>query len=124
MIRIGGLGPLSLPGIPWAGRELQDGMALAVKQLNDMGGVLGKSLTLLFEDTHGHPEVGVTAVERLLEKQVHAFAGEFHSVVADAIVEPVQLSGLPFVCASATLDTITTRRLSCVFRLAPPQSYG
>jgi ABC-type branched-subunit amino acid transport system substrate-binding protein len=99
-------------------------MALAVKHLNDMGGVLGTSLTLLFEDTHGRPEAGVTAVERLRGKQVHAFAGEFHSVVADAIVEPVQHSGLPFVCASATLDTITTRRLSCVFRLAPPQSYG
>ncbi|MGH8103638.1 MAG: ABC transporter substrate-binding protein, partial [bacterium] len=124
VIRIGGLGPLSLPGIPWAGRELQDGMALAVKHLNDMGGVLGKSLTLLFEDTHGRPEAGVTAVERLLGKQIHAFAGEFHSVVADTIVELVQQSGVPFVCASATLDTITTRRLSCVFRLAPPQSYG
>ena len=44
MIRIGGLGPLSSPGIPWAGRELQDGMALAVKQLNDSGGVLGRPL--------------------------------------------------------------------------------
>ncbi len=124
MIRIGGLGPLSLPGIPWAGRELQDGMALAVKHLNDMGGVLGKSLTFLFEDTHGRPQAGVTAVERLLGKQVHAFAGEFHSVVADAIIELVQRSGLPFVCASATLDAITARRLSCVFRLAPPQSHG
>jgi len=124
MIRIGGLGPLSLPGIPWAGRELQDGMALAVKQLNDMGGVLGKSLTLLFEDTSGHPEAGVTAVERLLGKRVHAFAGEFHSVVADAIIELTQRSGLPFVCASVTLDAITARRLSFVFRLAPPQSYG
>jgi len=60
MIRIGGLGPLSLPGIPWAGRELQDGMALAVKQLNDSGGVLGRPLALLFEDTSGHPEAGVT----------------------------------------------------------------
>jgi ABC-type branched-subunit amino acid transport system substrate-binding protein len=124
VIRIGCLGPLSAPGIPWAGRELQDGMSLAVKHLNDMGGVLGKSLTLLFEDTHGRPEAGITAVERLLGKQVHVFAGEFHSAVATAIVELVQHSGLPFVCASATLDAITTRRLSCVFRLAPPQSYG
>jgi len=29
VIRIGGLGPLTLPGIPWAGRELKDGMSLA-----------------------------------------------------------------------------------------------
>jgi ABC-type branched-subunit amino acid transport system substrate-binding protein len=124
VIRIGGLGPLSLPGISWAGRELQDGMALAVKHLNDVGGVLGKSLMLLFEDTCGRPRAGVTAVERLLGKQVHAFASEYHSVVADAIIGPVQRSGLPFVCASATLDAITARRLSFVFRLAPPQSYG
>ena len=65
MIRIGGLGPLTLPGIPWAGRELKDGMSLAVQQLNGSGGVLGRQLTLLFEDTHGRPEAGVAAVERL-----------------------------------------------------------
>jgi ABC-type branched-subunit amino acid transport system substrate-binding protein len=99
-------------------------MALAVKHLNDTGGILGRPLALIFEDTHGLPDAGIAAVERLLEKQVHAFAGEFHSVVADAIVKPIQDSGYPFVCASATLDNITTRRLSCVFRLAPPQSYG
>jgi len=124
VIRIGGLGPLTLPGISWAGRELKDGMSLAVQQLNHSGGVLSRQLTLLFEDTHGRPEAGVAAVEKLLGEQVHAFAGEFHSVVADAVVEPVQRSGLPFVCASATLDNITERRLGFVFRLAPPQSYG
>lgn len=124
MIRIGGLGPLTLPGIPWAGREHKDGMSLAVQQLNGSGGVLGSQLTLLFEDTHGRPEAGMAAVERLLGESVHALAGEFHSVVADAIVESVQRSGLPFVCASATLDDITARRLDFVFRLAPPQSYG
>ena len=30
----------------------------------------------------------------------------------------------PFLCASATMDSVTARRLSVVFRLAPPQSYG
>ena len=124
IIRIGGLGPLTLPGIAWAGRELRDGMSLAVQQLNDSGGVLGRQLTLIFEDTQGRPEAGVAAVESLLGENVHALAGEFHSVVADAMVESVQRSGLPFVCASATLDDITSRRLDCVFRLAPPQSYG
>lgn len=123
-LRIGGLGPLTLPGLPWAGRELRDGMSLAVQQLNGLGGVMGRRLTLLFEDTHGRREPGVAAVERLFEKSAHALAGEFHSVVANAIVEQVERRGLPFVCASATLDDITTRRLGFVFRLAPPQSYG
>jgi ABC-type branched-subunit amino acid transport system substrate-binding protein len=123
-IRIGGLGPLTLPGLSWAGHELKHGMTLAVEQINGSGGVLGKPLTLLFEDTQGRPEVGVAAVEKLLGEQVHFFAGEFHSVVADAMVQSMQRSGLPFLCASATMDSITARRLSVVFRLAPPQSYG
>lgn len=123
-IRIGGLGPLSPPGIGWAGRELRDGMGLAAQQINEAGGVLGRPLRLLFEDTMGTPAAGVAAVKRLLREGVHALAGEFHSVVADALLEPVQRAGLPFVCASATLDAITTRRLPLVFRVAPPQSYG
>jgi ABC-type branched-subunit amino acid transport system substrate-binding protein len=123
-IRIGGLGPLTLPGVPWAGRELKDGMTLAVEAFNSSGGVRGRPLALLFEDTQGRPEAGVAAVERLLGEGVHAIAGEFHSMVADAIVEPVQRCGLPFVCASATLDDITARRLDRVFRLAPAQSHG
>lgn len=45
-------------------------------------------------------------------------------MVADAIVEQIQQAGIPFVCASATLDAITARRLDCVFRIAPAQSYG
>jgi ABC-type branched-subunit amino acid transport system substrate-binding protein len=122
--RIGGLGPLTLPGLWWAGHELKDGMTLAVERINGTGGVLGRPLTLLFEDTQGRPEVGLAAVEKLLGEQVHSFAGEFHSVVADTVVESIQRSGLPFLCASATMDSVTARRLSVVFRLAPPQSYG
>ena len=37
----------------------------------------------------------MAAVGRLVAQRVHAFAGEFHSVIADAIVEVVQRSGLP-----------------------------
>jgi ABC-type branched-subunit amino acid transport system substrate-binding protein len=99
-------------------------MTLAVEQINGTGGVLGTPLTLLFEDTQGSPQAGLAAVEKLLGERVHVFAGEFHSIVADTIVEPIQRSSLPFLCASATMDSVTARRLSMVFRLAPPQSYG
>jgi ABC-type branched-subunit amino acid transport system substrate-binding protein len=123
-IRIGGLGPLSLPGLVWAGRDLRDGMNLAVMHLNAGPPVLGGRVTLCFQDTLGERRAGVAAVKKLTEQGAHAFAGEFHSMVADAIVEPIQQTGLPFICASATMDSITARRLSCVFRLCPPQSHG
>jgi len=123
-IRIAGLGPLSPPGYTAAGRELRDGMQAAVQTINDAGGMLGTSLELVFRDTGGTPPTALAAVEALRHEGIVAFAGEFHSVVADAIVEPIQQAGIPFMCASATLDAITARRLDCVFRLAPAQSYG
>jgi len=123
-LRIGGLGPLSSPGIPRAGRELLDGMRLATRHINDAGGVSGRTLELIFEDTSGLPAAGLAAVARLRQQGVHALAGEYHSVVANSILDEVEHQGLPFVCASATFDEITSRRLSRVFRLAPPQSYG
>jgi ABC-type branched-subunit amino acid transport system substrate-binding protein len=123
-IRIGGLGPLSSPGLFWAGRDLQDGMTLAVQHLNAAGEIAGKSIALHFEDTRGRTTAGIAAVEKLRNEGVDAFAGEYHSFVAIAFLDRIQQSGLPFVCASCTLDSITERRLSRVFRLAPPQSYG
>jgi ABC-type branched-subunit amino acid transport system substrate-binding protein len=123
-IRIGGLGPLSAPGVVWAGLDLQHGMMLAVQHLNAAGGVLGRSVTLLFEDTCGRTDAGVAAIEKLKNEKVDAIAGEYHSFVVNAFLDQVQRCGVPFVCASCTLDAITERRVSCVFRLAPPQSYG
>ena len=123
-VLIGGLGPLSRPGLPWAGRELLDGMHLAVRDINRSGAAGHRTLELLFENTSGAPAVAVDAVNRLVANGAQMFAGEFHSVVANAILEDIGRIGLPFVCASATLDRITAARLPTVFRLSPPQSYG
>ncbi len=123
-IRIGGMGPLSAPGFISAGKDLRAGMTAAVDRLNAGGGVLRRRLALAFEDSAGRPDAGVAAIARLVARGVCVLAGEFHSVVADAMVVPIDRTGIPFVCASATLDTITTRRLPGIFRLSPAQSHS
>ena len=115
---------MSPPGIPSAGRDLLDGMQLAVRQINNAGGVGRSMLDLVFEDTKGLPAAGLDAVDKLARQGVDVLAGEYHSIVANAVLAEVDRLRLPFVCASATLDAITARRLSRVFRIAPPQSYG
>lgn len=123
-IRIGGAGPLSPPGIVWAGRELLAGMEIGVQDVNSRGGIGGRPLELLFEDTSGVPAAGVEALERLRSGGACALVGEFHSVVADAVAKRADRAHFPFLCSSATLDAITSRRSPYVFRLAPPQSHG
>ena len=120
-IRVGALAPLSPPGMVAAGEELRAGVELAVRHLAGRG---RRQIELIWGDTEGQPELAREVVDGLIEDRVHAFLGEFHSVVADAIVEPIDAAGIPFVCASATLDAITARKLPHVFRLSPPQSVG
>ena len=55
-IRVGGLGPLSAPGTVVGGIAMQFAMNLAVQDVNEAGGVLGKPLELIFADTEGLPE--------------------------------------------------------------------
>jgi hypothetical protein len=51
-------------------------------------------------------------------------AGEYHSVVARAAAAKADALGLPFLCSSAVLDTLTEQPTEWVARLAPAQSHG
>jgi ABC-type branched-subunit amino acid transport system substrate-binding protein len=55
---------------------------------------------------------------------VAALAGEYHSVVARAAAARADALGLPFLCSSAVLDTLTEQPTEWVARLAPAQSRG
>ena len=65
-ILIGGVGPLSAPGSFQAGTEMRNATEMAVDEINDAGGVLGKQVELIFGDTEGLPERGTAVVERLI----------------------------------------------------------
>jgi ABC-type branched-subunit amino acid transport system substrate-binding protein len=99
-------------------------MELAVRMLNGAGGVRGQRVELLFEDTKGDPGAGIASFSSLSQRGVHAVVGEFHSVVANAVVERLDSVGFPIIFSSPTLDAITARRLHRVFRLTLPQSRG
>jgi branched-chain amino acid transport system substrate-binding protein len=126
-IKIGGIGPLSAPGSFESGKEMKMAMELAVDAINGRGGVLGKKLRLVFEDTQGLPEKGTASMERLVEKEgVVAVVGEFHSSVAKAEIEVANRLKVPIIIAEAWADVITAKQYRYVFRIAPANSmfYG
>ena len=87
-IKIGGMAPLSSPGSYQQGPELVLGLEWAVEDVNAAGGVLGKQVELIVEDTQGRPPTGATVVEKLITKdKVVAAAGEYHSSVCKAEIE-------------------------------------
>ncbi|MFJ8543936.1 ABC transporter substrate-binding protein [Streptomyces sp. NPDC093586] len=123
-IRIGALVPLTPPGWTEAGRHLLAGLELAVRDVNDAGGILGRPLELVVRDTAADPDRATAAVEELAGLGVAALAGEYHSIVARAAATRADALGLPFLCSSAVLDALTDRPTDWVARLPPAQSRG
>ncbi|MGW7073525.1 ABC transporter substrate-binding protein [Streptomyces sp. NPDC054855] len=123
-VRIGALVPLTRPGWVEAGRHLLAGLELAVHEVNDAGGVVGKPLELVVRDTAADPRRAAAAVDELAALGVAAVVGEYHSVVARAAAGRADALGLPYLCSSAVLDALTDRPTQWVARLSPPQSRG
>lgn len=117
VIKLGGVVPLSSPGSYQQGRELLLGLEWAVADLNEAGGLLGKRVELVVEDTQGKPPVGATAAEKLITKdKVVGIAGEYHSSVCSAAIEVVHRHGIPFVIGSCWFDDLTAKGYPEVFR--------
>jgi ABC-type branched-subunit amino acid transport system substrate-binding protein len=100
------------------------GLELAVREVNDAGGIRGTPLELVIRDTAADPQQATAAVAELARLGVAALAGEYHSVVARAAAAEADALGLPFLCSSAVLDTLTEEPTPWVARLAPAQSHG
>ena len=116
-IKIGGMAPLSSPGSYQQGPELVLGLEWAVEDVNAAGGVLGKQVELIVEDTQGRPPTGATVLEKLITKdKVVAAAGEYHSSVCKAEIEVFHQHGIPFVIGSCWSDSLTAAGYDEIFR--------
>lgn len=70
-IKIGAYGPVTGPA-SFLGLGSRAGLELAVKQINDAGGVNGRKLDVIFEDDGFSPAKALAAVKKLIE-QDHVF---------------------------------------------------
>ncbi|ROQ26373.1 amino acid/amide ABC transporter substrate-binding protein (HAAT family) [Streptomyces sp. PanSC19] len=123
-VRVGALAPLTRPGWVEAGRHLLAGLDLAVREVNDAGGIDGRPLELVVRDTAADPERASATVAELADLGVAAVVGEYHSVVARAAATRADALGVPFLCSSAVLDALTEEPTEWVARLSPVQSRG
>jgi branched-chain amino acid transport system substrate-binding protein len=123
-ILIGGFGPLSSPGSYQGGTEMRQAAEMAVDEVNEAGGVLGKEVELIFGDTEGLPERGTAVTERLItQNNVVGLVGEYHSGVALTEMEVAHKYGVPVVFAEPWSDDVTGSGYSEIFRIAPSIDY-
>jgi ABC-type branched-subunit amino acid transport system substrate-binding protein len=122
-IILGATGPLSAPGSVGGGIAMQFTAELAVKEINDAGGVLGRPIELIFVDTQGLPERGTIVTERLIEENgAVAIVGEYHSAVGLTMKEVCHERHIPCVFSETWNDDITGSGYPEVFRVAVTSS--
>lgn len=90
------------------GTSTRDGIALAIKQINDAGGVKGKKLRVITLDDQGKPEEAATAVTKLItQDKVTAILGEVASSRSLAMAPIAQANKVPMVTPSSTNPKVT-----------------
>ena len=101
----------------------RDAFLMAAEEINAAGGINGKKLDLLIEDTTGRPEVGRSVVEKLITKdKVVMIGGGYSSSVTYATAGVCQQNRIPFLVNTGSADKITTSGWDYIFRLNPPVS--
>ena len=124
VINIGASAPLSKPGSVTGGLVMQAAFNIAVDDINEAGGVLGKEVNVVLYDTEGLPERGTAVAERLITQDcVVAIVGEYHSAVGLTMKEVSNKYHVPTIFAETYNNDITGVQYPEVFRIAPTSAF-
>ncbi len=90
------------------GQSSHNGVQLAIDEMNEGGGVLGKKIHIYVEDDQSKPEEAKTAVLKLIKQnQVVAVLGEVASSRSLAAAPECQRSGVPMISPASTNPKVT-----------------
>jgi len=121
-LKIGFLLPLTGSNAPF-GQIQKKSALMAAAEINASGGINGKKIELMIEDTRSHPDTGRGAVEKLIRREkVLVIGGGFSSSATWATISIAQQNKMPFLVNSAAADKITEQNWEYIFRLNQPVS--
>ena len=125
-VRIGAMYPLT-GDLAKLGEENKNGLELAIEEINAAGGIKslgGAKIELVWADSQGKPEVGISEVTRLAQQaNVLAIIGAYQSGVTVPSTQEAERLATSFVVSMAVSDKITERGFKYTFRICPKASW-
>ncbi|MEV0068370.1 MULTISPECIES: ABC transporter substrate-binding protein [unclassified Amycolatopsis] len=124
VIKIGTLHPLSGANAG-DGTQLENGVKLGIKAINDAGGIKalgGAKLELDGGDTKGTPDTGQSEAQRLVGDGVVALVGTYQSAVSANVAAVAERNKVPFVMDVSGDDAILSHGYKYSFRMQPQNS--
>jgi branched-chain amino acid transport system substrate-binding protein len=117
-LTLGMLAPVTGNGARF-GQDQQNGVQLAIDEINKAGGASGHKFRLVIEDTKTEPPTAVTAFTRLSErKDLTCIFGSAASLDVPAYLPRVDSAGIPHLLPVAVLPSITEMGSTWTFRTA------
>jgi branched-chain amino acid transport system substrate-binding protein len=90
------------------GQDTKQGVDLAVQELNEAGGVLGRKFKVDTQDDQSKPEEASTLATRFAQDpNVVAVLGEIASSISKAAAPTLDSAGIPMITPSSTNETVT-----------------
>lgn len=106
-IKIGGLAPLT-GDVSVYGVAVDNGVKMAVEEINADGGVLGKQIEYIVYDEKGDATEAVNAYNKLVQSDnVVAIIGDVTSKPTLAVAQQAAKDKIPLITASGTAENIT-----------------
>ena len=106
-IKIGGLAPLT-GDVSVYGVAVDNGVKMAVEEINADGGVLGKQIEYIVYDEKGDATEAVNAYNKLVQiDNVVAIVGDVTSKPTLAVAQQAAKDKIPLITASGTAENIT-----------------
>lgn len=123
-VRVGLIGPFSGPSAAF-GLPMQNGVRMAVDEINAAGGYLGRPIELVMRDDAARQDVGNLRSQELVAENVVATIGFCNTGVALASLDVFQQAKVPLIIPCATGSGLTARYSapdSYIFRNAAPDA--
>jgi len=118
-VKIGVTVAQSPPGSVSQGTQVKNAIEVATQIVNDAGGVLGRPIELVVEDTQGIPEKARAAAEKLITRdKVVAIIGEHQSSNVLAAMEVAHRLHVPYINTNGWTDAIREKGYVEVFNPA------
>jgi branched-chain amino acid transport system substrate-binding protein len=118
-VLIGAIWPLT-GALSFEGTQARNAMDLFIDQYNEAGGVAslgGAQLVARTRDTESSPDVGISAVDRLVQSDgVAIIHGAYQSGTVIPTTERAERFGVPYMVTGGLAEEIMTRGLRYVFR--------
>jgi branched-chain amino acid transport system substrate-binding protein len=125
VLKVGVLEPMS-GSLAHLGKLDKMGFEYVIDKINSSGGIKsmgGAKLEIVWGDSEGKPEVGISATERLIRQGVVAIMGSYQSSVVFAATNISERAKVPFIISSGSAPDILERGFKYTFRVMTPSDW-